>query len=690
MLTQPCHTLTGVGVALAKKLEKCGIQTIMDLLLHAPFRYQDRTRITPICDLRAEDWCVVTGNVCKVDIKQGKRKILDCYIQDNTGILKLRFFHFHPQQVTKLHQSPTLRVFGEIRSFQNQFEMVHPDYQILEPDKECPVEETLTPIYSSTQGLTQNRLRQIIQLALHEYQTSLHALEWMDASTLSRLHLPTFANALQILHAPDPETPLSLLENAQHPALRRLILEELLADQLSMQFARQKRRSYQAIPIPAEKTQQHAFLSKLPFPLTNAQTRVLSTIEADLTQPTPMLRLIQGDVGSGKTVVAALAALQAASAGYQVAIMAPTDLLSEQHLQTITPWFEPFAIPILRLSGQMKARERKTALQTLQTQTNCIVIGTHALFQADVTFARLGLVIIDEQHRFGVSQRLQLQQKGQYDNTLPHQLFMTATPIPRTLAMAQMAHLDISTLDELPPGRTPVTTAIIPAPRRESLMVRLQDEIKAGRQIYWVCPLIEESEVLQCMAATVSAEDLKATLPEASIGLVHGRLKSHEKEAVMQAFKDGSIDILVATTVIEVGVNVPNASLMIIENAERMGLAQLHQLRGRVGRGHQQSHCILLYQGPLSAQASERLQVMRASQDGFFIAEKDLTLRGAGELLGTRQTGERRYKMTQLARDHTLLPLATRMAELLVTKYPETAQQVVTRWFGSAANFLQG
>ncbi|MCL9682777.1 ATP-dependent DNA helicase RecG [Legionella maioricensis] len=690
MLSNSCESLAGVGPTLAAKLVKCGILTVQDLLFHLPYRYQDRTRVTPIQDLRSNDWCVIAGHVCKTEIKYGKKMMLNCYVEDKTGIVKLRFFHFNKQQVSALNNSYMIHAFGEVREFNNSLEMIHPEYQLLDHESECLVDETLTPIYPTTQGLTQTRLRQLVKIALKSCDTELHQLEWMSQQQLEDNNFHHLGDAIKLLHNPPPDTSLHSLEMGEHPALKRLVFDELLAQRLSMQFAKQSRSKRHAPAIPAEHNVSNRFLTSLPFQLTNAQQRVATEIRDDLMQTKPMLRLVQGDVGAGKTIIAALAALQAIAHGYQVAFMAPTDLLSEQHFNNLTNWLEPLEIKVLRLSGKMKIAERRTALAALLDNSCQLIIGTHAIFQDEVEFARLGLVIIDEQHRFGVEQRLLLQQKGQQAQLTPHQLLMTATPIPRTLSMTHFAHLDISVIDELPPGRSPITTAVLSQDKRESIIERLQAAIASGRQAYWVCTLIEESEKLQCMAATNTAQALQEQLTSARVGLVHGRMKAVEKEATMAAFKSGEIDLLVATTVIEVGVDVPNASLMIIENAERLGLSQLHQLRGRVGRGTTQSHCLLLYQAPLSHQGSERLKVMRSTNDGFIISEKDLELRGAGELLGTRQTGYRQFKLANLQRDKALLTLLPPFARQLVQEAPETARIITQRWLGNFEQFLQG
>lgn len=688
MLQQTCEILTGVGPTLALKLAKCGIHTVADLLFHLPYRYQDRTRITAIADLRANDWSVIAGRVCKTEIKYGKRMMLYCYVEDKTGILTLRFFHFNKQQVKALNGGSQIRAFGEVREFSERLEMIHPEYQLLASDEDFIVEETLTPIYSTTQGLSQTRLRQLVKIALSTYYEHLFAMEWMNPEELHNCSFYSLPEAIQLLHNPPPEIALQTLEEGRHPALQRLAFDELLAQRLSMQFARQHRSTLTAPALAIDLGLREKFIHQLPFSLTNAQWRVSEEIANDLVEDKPMLRLVQGDVGSGKTVVAAIAALQAIANGYQIALMAPTELLSEQHATNLQAWFSPLGLKCCRLSAKMKASERKTTLALLQNGECQLLVGTHALFQEGVNFAKLGLIIIDEQHRFGVEQRLLLQQKGQLGEQIPHQLLMTATPIPRTLAMTQFAHLDLSIIDELPKGRTPVITAILSQEKREPIIQRLEAAIASGRQAYWVCTVIEESEKLQCMAATVSAENLQQQLPNVRVGLVHGRMKALEKEATMLAFKTGEIDLLVATTVIEVGVDVPNASLMIIENAERLGLSQLHQLRGRVGRGSQQAHCLLLYQTPLSSFGAERLRLMRSTCDGFLIAEKDLQLRGPGEVLGTRQTGYRQFKIANLQRDQDLLPRIAQVAKKLIVENKELARTISKRWLGEFELFF--
>ncbi len=688
MLSQSCDSLKGVGPAIATKLGKCGIHTIQDLLFHLPFRYQDRTRITAIRDLRAHDWAVVVGKICKTEIQSGKRPSLTCYIEDTTAVLKLRFFHYKQQQIKQLVTGNMLHLFGETRVFANQLEMIHPEYHLLERDQPHHVEETLTPIYAATAGLSQTRLRQIIQQAIAAAAQTLEQLEWLSQQQLTEFALYPLKEAILQIHRPPPDISIEALLSGNHPALRRLCFDELLAHQLSMQFAKQDRARLHAPPIPMEHALLDQFLQQLPFSLTTAQQKVLHDIQTDLNQASPMLRLVQGDVGSGKTVVSAIAALQVISQGHQVALMAPTELLSAQHYHTISAWLAPFAIQVQRLTGNLKSKEKKAILQALQQHECHLIIGTHALFQEEVLFKRLGLIIIDEQHRFGVEQRLALQQKGQQIDHFPHQLLMTATPIPRTLAMTQLAHMELSTIDELPPGRSPVITTILNQAKYQQIVVRLQAAIQQGRQAYWVCTLIEDSEKLQCMAAVQRTQALQELLPNLNIGLLHGRLSAGDKANTMLAFKQGAIHVLVATTVIEVGVDIPNASLMIIENAERLGLSQLHQLRGRVGRGCTQSHCILLYQAPLSAQSEARLRTMRATHDGFVVAEKDLELRGLGEILGTKQTGFRQFKIANLPRDQAFIPIVQDIAAQLVRLDKPLAKLVTKRWLGEYENFL--
>lgn len=687
LLDAPCSVLSGVGDVLTQKLAQAGISRVGDLVFHLPYRYQDRTRVTPMCDLQPGSYSVVVGEVIAVQTQFAGRKRLRCQLQDAEGSLGLLFFHFHKAQVHNLENAAYVRAFGEIRATKNGWQMVHPEYQILQSPNDCVVEEHLTPIYPALEKLSQNRIRHLIKLALAYCQPALQEDEFLPPpwNTYSR------TEALQFIHYPPPEICLADLEDAKHLAMQRLIFEELLTEQIGAQTARKTRQQLRSLACPDVPSERQTFLSRLPFTLTGAQQRVSQDIALDLAKASPMFRLVQGDVGAGKTVIAALAALQAIAAGMQAAIMAPTDILTEQHAVGIEKMLAPLGIHTARLSGKMSVKNRRPIEQGLLNGDIQLIIGTHALFQDHLQFKRLGLVIIDEQHRFGVMQRVKLADKVSLgDGLVPHQLFLTATPIPRTLSMSRFSHMDLSILDELPPNRTPVQTLVMGQHKREALIERMQSLISQGRQIYWVCPLIEESEKLQCQAASESYIELVAQLPNARVGLVHGRLKSLEKEAVMQDFKRHALDILVATTVIEVGVDVPNASLMVIENAERMGLSQLHQLRGRVGRGSVASHCVLLYQNPLSHTARERLEIMRDTSDGFVIAEKDLELRGAGVLLGAQQTGFAQHRLASLPRDEAILSAACQFAPLLHQKAPHIAEKLTVLWRGRIEHFVQG
>ncbi|MBF8223228.1 ATP-dependent DNA helicase RecG [Halomonas sp. 328] len=684
-LQQPVTELKGVGEALAAKLARLRIATLADLLFHLPLRYQDRTRITPMGTLKAGQEAVIEGEVAAASVVQGRRRSLLVRLKDGSGILSLRFFHFSPAQQQQFRPGVTLRAFGEARAGATGLEIYHPEYRLL-ASGEAPVEEHLTPIYPTTEGLNQARLRALIGQALALLDRHPDDLrDWIPEALRQRFGLPELRHCLHALHEPPPEADLESLANGHHPAIRRLALEELLAHQLSLRQVRLRIQADGAPELPSGRGLQARFVAQLPFSLTGAQRRVLDEIAADLQRPLPMLRLVQGDVGSGKTVVAALAALSAIAGGCQAAVMAPTEILAEQHFRTFRAWFEPLGIEVAWLAGKLKGKARLDTKAALLDGRAQVVVGTHALFQDDVHFQRLGLAIIDEQHRFGVHQRLALREKGEAAGLTPHQLVMTATPIPRTLAMSAYADLDLSVIDELPPGRTPVQTVAVPDERRPEVVARIRHACAEGRQAYWVCTLIEESEALQCQAAEATRDELTERLPELSIGLVHGRMKATEKAEVMAAFKAGELDLLVATTVIEVGVDVPNASLMIIENPERLGLSQLHQLRGRVGRGATESFCVLLYHPPLSAHSRERLAVMRETTDGFRIAEKDLELRGPGEVLGTRQTGLAQMKIADLERDRDLLDSVTELAKALLEQAPEASDPLIHRWLGDEA-----
>lgn len=684
--TTDLDTLKGVGPAMRERLERLGLQVVEDLLFHLPLRYQDRTRVTPIAGLRAGSEAVVEGEVTASDVIQGRKRSLLVRLRDGSGIMSLRFFHFSQAQVGQFARGTRIRLFGEVRSGSTGLEMYHPEYRLLKDDTGEEVEETLTPIYPTTEGLAQPRLRALIRQAFeHLDQGSLTLEELIPDTIRTRFRLPALRESLDYLHFPPPNAPLETLADGHHPTQRRLALEELLAHQLSLYRIRLRIQDDAAPALPASGGLATRFLTQLPFSLTGAQRRVLSEISADISQTTPMLRLVQGDVGSGKTVVAAMAMLQAVAGGYQAALMAPTELLAEQHYKSLKRWFEPLGIEVAWLSGKLKGKARLEAKAMISEGRARVVAGTHALFQDDVHFQRLGLAVIDEQHRFGVHQRLALRQKGEKSGTTPHQLIMTATPIPRTLAMSAYADLDVSVIDELPPGRTPVKTVAVSDERRGEVTERIRNACLAGRQAYWVCTLIEESEALTCQAAEVTRDTLTEALPEFQVGLVHGRMKAAEKAEVMNAFRDGELDLLVATTVIEVGVDVPNASLMIIENPERLGLAQLHQLRGRVGRGKVESFCVLLYHPPLSDTSRERLAVLRESNDGFRIAERDLELRGPGEVLGTRQTGLVGMKIADLTRDRDLLDPVRQLTRAMLDQAPESIEPLIRRWLGDAA-----
>lgn len=679
----PCTQLKGVGPRVAERLAKCALHTVQDLLFHLPARYEDRTRITPIHKIRVGDHVVIEGKIVTATVKPGRRPTLLCRLEDETGAVTLRFFHYSFKQQQSLAPGTQLRCFGEIRGWLSEVEMTHPEYQFTNDHTPLPIETVLTPVYPTTEGLAQHTLRALTEQALTilsaQAQTNgmadyLPSHLWSEQITLD---LP---EALRYVHRPPPDAPINQLLAGTHPAQQRLAFEELLAHHLSLRGLRRVVQDHGAPVLTDQGNLRQKFLAALPFSLTQAQQRVVQEIAADLSQARPMLRLLQGDVGSGKTVVAALAALQAVENGYQVALMAPTELLAEQHFRNFCNWLAGLDIQVAWLAGKLKGKARTEMLAKIAQHQAAVVVGTHALFQAEVQFARLGLVIIDEQHRFGVHQRLALREKGAHDGLYPHQLIMTATPIPRTLAMTAYADLDCSVIDELPPGRTPVQTVVMPDKRRAEVIAQVQKVTRETRQIYWVCPLIEESEVLQCQAAETTATQLKELLPDVRIGLVHGRMPSAQKEQIMASFKNAELDLLVATTVVEVGVDVPNASLMVIENTERLGLAQLHQLRGRVGRGAAVSYCVLLYQYPLSQMAKERLAVMRNTNDGFVIAQRDLELRGPGEVLGSRQAGMLRFRIADLLRDKTLLPKVHSAAEILLSDYPATVDPLIKRW----------
>ncbi|GGE80928.1 ATP-dependent DNA helicase RecG [Shewanella carassii] len=679
--------LKGVAAKMAEKLHKLGINTVQDLLFHLPLRYEDRTRIYPIASLTPGSYGTIEAEIQSSQIINGRKRMLICNVRDDSGTMTLRFFNFSAAQRNAMQQGLTIRAYGEVRRGNHQAEIIHPDYKILKGDEPPSLSETLTPIYPTTEGLKQASWMKLTEQALSLLQED--GLQELLPEAL-RPNQQSLAQAVRTLHRPPADVDIYRLEQGQHPAQQRLVQEELLAHNLSMLKLRERSNHDKAVPLPATGALLNPFLAALPFKPTGAQQRVVADIGRDIEKPQPMMRLVQGDVGSGKTLVAAMAALQAIENGYQVAMMAPTELLAEQHAINFSQWLEPLGLKVGWLAGKLKGKARAQSLEDIASGSAHMVIGTHAIFQEQVQFHKLALIIIDEQHRFGVHQRLGLREKGISQGFHPHQLIMTATPIPRTLAMTAYADLDTSIIDELPPGRTPVTTVAISDSRRQEVIDRVrQAALNDGRQAYWVCTLIEESEVLECQAAEDTCEELRAALPELSIGLVHGRMKSAEKQQVMDSFKRGELKLLVATTVIEVGVDVPNASLMIIENPERLGLAQLHQLRGRVGRGAVASHCVLLYKAPLSHTATKRLGVLRQSNDGFVIAQKDLEIRGPGEVLGTRQTGIADMKVADLVRDQALIPHIQKLARHVMSQAPENVDAIIQRWLGDRQQYVQ-
>ena len=681
---QPVTGLRGVGPAVAQKLEKLGIHTLQDVLFHLPMRYEDRTRRVPIGALRPGQQALVEGVIEHSEVRPGggRRRSLLCRLSDNTGAITLRFFHFNARQQARLARGARLRCFGEARPGLNRLEMVHPECQGVGAN--TPLEQSLTPVYPKTEGVHQGLLKKLSDQVLQRMRDE-GLPDWLPADIARRHGFPDLATALLAVHRPAADADVAALLAVRTPAQQRLIFEELLAHQLSLLLGRRQIRQQAATALPAEDGLLEAFEARLGFRLTHAQRRVCGEIFADLQQNRPMLRLVQGDVGSGKTAVAAAAAAVALAHGRQTAVMAPTEILAEQHAINFRRWFGETACVLL--TGRDKGKRRAQKLAAIASGEAAIVLGTHALFQDDVRFRSLALMVVDEQHRFGVHQRLALREKGLRQGLAPHQLIMTATPIPRSLAMTAYADLDYSVIDELPAGRKPVTTVVVSNNRRDEVVARIHAACARGEQAYWVCTLVEESEFLQCEAAQDTAEKLAAELRGLRVGLVHGRMKQEDKQAVVARFKQGEIDLLVATTVIEVGVDVPNASLMVIENAERLGLAQLHQLRGRIGRGDKQSACVLMYQPPLSQTVRQRLSILRESQDGFRVAEKDLELRGPGEVLGTRQTGLMRFRIADLLRDEHWLTAVKTAAETIVGEHPDAAHALVRRWIGAAGRF---
>lgn len=682
------QSLARVGPKVAERLARLGIHSVQDVLFHLPIRYQDRTRLVSIGHLRPGVEAMIEGEILGAEIAMGRRRSLKVWLGDAVGSrILLRFFHFSTQQAASFKTGARLRCYCEVRQGPASLEMIHPEYR-LQGEDDDPTEARLTPIYPSTEGLQQAAWRGLTEQALAR-MAELSAVELLPSETLAHLGLPSLVEALRYLHHPPLEASLEELLERRHPAFVRLAFEELVAHQVSLRRMRLAQRRIAAPILTGDGALRRQLRAGLSFALTAAQERVVGEIASDLMQSRPMQRLLQGDVGAGKTVVAALAALQALEAGFQVALMAPTELLSEQHLRSLDGWLRPLGVEPLWLAGRHKGRERAQRLDAIASGSARLIVGTHALFQDEVIFQNLGLVVVDEQHRFGVHQRMKLREKGGAGGGAPHQLIMTATPIPRSLAMTFYADLDLSIIDTLPPGRTPITTVAVADTRREEVIERVMHACTQGRQAYWVCTLIEESEALECQAAEDTARQLTEGLPGLRVGLVHGRLKASERDTVMAEFAAGALDLLVATTVIEVGVDVPNASLMIIENPERLGLAQLHQLRGRVGRGLIESHCLLLYHAPLSQIAYARLDILRTTTSGFEIAERDLAIRGAGEVLGTRQTGSIEFKIADPLRDQHLITAAQQAADLILSAHPDVADPLIARWLGARENYGQ-
>jgi ATP-dependent DNA helicase RecG len=688
--TQGLRYLKGVGPKVAEKLHKLGLRTQRDLLFHLPLRYEDRTFVSPVGSLQSGQRGQIEAEVLQAAVqfrRQGRsRRVLVAKLADNTGTITARFFYFNASQQQLFEKGNWLRCYGEVRSAMGELEMIHPECELLDRDDPAPLPSTLTPIYPTTEGLHQLSLKRILQQVIDKLKADGIA-ETLPQDWLEKNHFPGFTSAMIDLHSPQSREDSELIASNRHPAQHRFVVEELTAHRLALLQRRRQLRSRKTPSIAGSDALQQRLIAELPFKLTAAQQRVLGELMQDFASGKPMIRLLQGDVGSGKTVVAALACLPVIESGYQAAVMAPTEILAEQHYQNMRGWLEPLGIGVLNLVGADKGKKREQKLAMIASGEAQVVVGTHALFQASVEFDRLGFIVFDEQHRFGVDQRLALQRKTR-DGEMPHQLIMTATPIPRTMAMSIYADLDYSQIDELPPGRKPVTTSIVSEQQRDSLIERVAESCRQGGQVYWVCTLVEESEALQCEAAELTHESLSRQLPQLSVGLVHGRMKPRDKDAVIAAFKQGDIHILVATTVIEVGVDVPNANVMIIENPERLGLAQIHQLRGRVGRGARESFCILLVKNQLSEQVRARLEIIRGTQDGFEIAQKDLELRGAGEVLGTRQAGDMSFRIADLMRDQQWFPEVEALAQLL--QQPQHAAEraeLLRNWIGERQDY---
>ena len=687
---QGLRYLKGVGPKIAEKFGKLGLHQQRDLLFHLPLRYEDRTFVSPVGSLQPGRRFQIEAEVLHSSIRfqrRGRsRRVLAAKLADTTGLIAFRFFYFNANQQALLEKGNWLRCFGEVRLAQGELEMIHPEMEVIDPESPPPLANTLTPVYPTTEGLHQLSIKRVMRQVIDKLQSEAVA-ETLPQSWLEQNGFPNFTRAMIDLHNPMSREDSKLITEAAHPAQHRFIVEDLAAHRLTLLERRSKIQARKNPVIDIDGSLAEQVKQNLPFSLTVAQDRVLQEILQDLSSGLPMIRLVQGDVGSGKTIVAALAAVPVVESGYQVALMAPTEILAEQHFQNLAQWLEPLGISVMCLLGADKGKKRTVKERQIAEGDVQVVVGTHALFQASVEFNRLGLIIFDEQHRFGVDQRLALQRKTR-DGEMAHQLIMTATPIPRTMAMSIYADLDYSQIDELPPGRKAITTSIVSEQQRASLIRRVAQSCEQGGQVYWVCTLVEESEALQCEAAEITYEKLKQQLPQLQVGLVHGRMKAIEKETAIEAFKGGRTQILVATTVIEVGVDVPNASIMIIENPERLGLSQIHQLRGRVGRGARESFCILLVKNALSEAARTRLDIIRSTQDGFVIAEKDLEMRGAGEVLGTRQTGEMSFRIADLMRDQKWFAQVNELAAMLQQpEYQDQREALLQNWIGERQEY---
>lgn len=685
---RPLTELKGVGPALAQQLKKLDIHSVEDLLFHLPLRYLDRTRIVPIGDLEVEQSVLIQGTISHCQVVFGRRRSLMVNLRDETGQITLRFFHFSAAQKNQLSEGAVLRCYGDTRRGANGVEIYHPEYEFVGDKPEEPLDQSLTPVYPTTEGLNQTRLRKLTRQVVDQLKSA-PPEELLPPEINQRFGVESLSQALAYIHYPPKNAPVDALQAGTHPYQQRLAFEELLAHHFALQHRRWLAQQEQAPQLHASTSLLQLFRQQLPFAPTQAQERVINEIAQDMAKQAPMLRLVQGDVGSGKTLVAVFAALAAIDSGYQVALAAPTEILAEQHRNNMSAWLNPLGFEVAWLVGKLTAKQKRETLAKIAQAEAQLIVGTHALFEDTVEFAKIGLVIIDEQHRFGVHQRLALRDKS-HKELRPHQLVMTATPIPRSLAMTHYGDLDLSVIDQLPPGRTPINTVLISQQKRQEVVERIAAACEQGRQVYWVCTLVEDSETLSAAAAEETCAQLQSQLPHLNIGLIHGRLKPKDKERTMAAFKSGELQLLVATTVIEVGVDVPNASLMIIENPERLGLAQLHQLRGRVGRGSIASHCVLMYGHPLSKIARQRLKVLRESTDGFEIAEQDLLIRGPGELLGTRQTGQLTLRLADLQRDQHLLDAVNHTADQILSNNSQIGAKIIFRWFSNQTDYLKG